>query len=166
MLEDYYVKPQTIDLVRGSRTGPEVERYTDWLAERGYKGRTVLRRVPLLTAFGELARSRGAGEVNDLPSHVDTFVAKRVSEHRGPGRRRTSAQELAKEVRGPVEQTLKVVVPGPAVPSPPSTSRTGPISPCLTRPRPSREGAGAIGPRAGAEQRRRDMAELERAADP
>jgi len=112
MLEDYYVKPQTVDQVRGSWIGPEIEAYTDWLAERGYKGRTVLHRVPVLTAFGEFARSRGAAEVKDLPAHVDAFVAKRVSEHRGPGRCRTSRRELAKELRGPVEQMLKVVVPG------------------------------------------------------
>ena len=41
------------------------------------------RRVPLLFAFGEFARQRGAQVVADLPAHVDAFVAERVRGHRG-----------------------------------------------------------------------------------
>jgi integrase/recombinase XerD len=33
MLESYFVKPQTVDRVRGSWIGPEIERYVDWLGE-------------------------------------------------------------------------------------------------------------------------------------
>lgn len=77
MLETYFVKPQTIDRIRALWIGPEVERYVAWLAGQGYSARSVLRRVPLLAAFGELARLRGARSLADLPGHVDAFVAKR-----------------------------------------------------------------------------------------
>lgn len=110
MLETYFVKPQTIDRIRALWIGPEVERYVAWLAGQGYSARSVLRRVPLLAAFGELARLRGARSLADLPGHVDAFVAKRAGESRDA--RRGTGSTLAKDIRGPVEQFLELVVPG------------------------------------------------------
>ena len=112
MLETYFVKPQTVDRVRGSWIGAEIERYVGWLAERGYCPRVVFRRVPQVAAFGEFARLRGARTVEELPAHVDAFVRGRVGEHRGRGRREAANRRLAKEVRGPIEQMLEVVLPG------------------------------------------------------
>ena len=103
MWEKYYVKPLTIDRIRGSWIGPEVERYAAWLDEQGYRPRTVLRRVPEMLAFGEFARGRGAGSVRDLPEHVEAFVQFRVSPN-------CVRPRLAKEIRGPVEQMLRVVL--------------------------------------------------------
>lgn len=110
MLETYFVQPQTVDRVRASWIGSQIERYVVWLAEHGYSTRTVLRRVPLLAAFGEFARLRGARSVEDLPAHVEAFVAQRVGDHRGT--RRGGPSEVAKEVRGPVEQMLGLAVQG------------------------------------------------------
>lgn len=112
MLASYFVWPQTVDRVRGSWVGPEIERYVVWLAEHGYAARSVLRRVPLLVAFGEFAWLRGARVVGELPAHVDAFVAERVAEHRGARRGDDPERQVAKEVRGPVEQMLALVVPG------------------------------------------------------
>lgn len=115
MLETYFVKPQTVDGVRGSWIGGEIERYVGWLAEHGYRPRVVFRRVPQLAAFGEFARRRGARTVEDLPEHVDAFVRVRVDARRGPGHGRPADRRLAecaKEVRGPIEQMLEVVLPG------------------------------------------------------
>jgi len=109
MLETYFVKPQTVDRIRSSWIGPEIERYVVWLAEHGYTARSVLRRVPMLVAFGEFARSRGARAVGDLPGHVEAFVAERVADRPAV---RSDGRQLAKELRGPVEQMLALVVPG------------------------------------------------------
>lgn len=114
MLETYFVKPQTVDRVRGLWIGPEIEHYVVWLAEHGYGARTVLRRVPLLAAFGEFARLRGARTVADLPAHVDAFVAERVAEHRGGHGGGVARRDLVKEVRGPIEHMLGLVVGGTA----------------------------------------------------
>ena len=110
MLETYFVKPQTVDRVRALWVGAEIERYVVWLAEQGYGARSVLRRVPLLVAFGEFARLKGARSLADLPDHVSAFVDKRVGESRDA--RRGMGQMLAKDVRGPVEQLLELVVAG------------------------------------------------------
>jgi integrase/recombinase XerD len=66
-------------------------------------------RVPLLVAFGEFAWAHGARSVEDLPLHVDPFVRVRV-ERFDP--RRAADRGVAREVRGPLEQMLGVVVPG------------------------------------------------------
>jgi hypothetical protein len=55
MLERYFVKPQTVDRIRASWIGPEIEQYVTWLDEREYAPRSVLHRVPVLIAFGEFA---------------------------------------------------------------------------------------------------------------
>ena len=56
MLEEYFVKPRTVDRIRGSWIGPQIEQYVTWLAGQGYGTRCVLRRVPLVTALGSSPR--------------------------------------------------------------------------------------------------------------
>jgi site-specific recombinase XerD len=108
-LEQYFVKPATIDRLRGSWIAAEIEAYLAWLVDGGYRAKSIWRRVPIVFAFGEFARERGAVAVADLPGHVDAFVANRVARH---AERTRSDRPMAKEVRGPVEQMLCVVVPG------------------------------------------------------
>ncbi|HYV00843.1 MAG TPA: site-specific integrase, partial [Actinomycetota bacterium] len=109
MLEEYFVKPSTIDRLRGSWIATEIETYVAWLVDQGFSTRSIWRRVPIALAFGEFARGRGADALGDLPAHIEAFVADRVAGHdarTGPRR------PMAKEVRGPVEQMLSVVLPG------------------------------------------------------
>ena len=112
MLETYFVEPQTIDRIRGLWIGPEIERYVAWLAEQGYSTRSVLRRVPVLVAFGEFAHRRGARSAVDLPGHVDAFVSRRTGESRSGRRDGALGRQLAREIRGPVEHMLEFAVPG------------------------------------------------------
>ncbi len=114
MLESYFVKPQTVDQIRASWIGAEVERYVEWLSERGYSSSSVSRRVPLLVAFGEFACARGVAAIDDLPGYVEPFVADRVASHRGVRRAGNveTGRQVGREVRGPVEQMLGLVVPG------------------------------------------------------
>lgn len=111
MLERYFVKPETVDRIRALCFGSEIERCAVWMSEQGYANRTVLRRVPLLAQFTEFARARGATAVEDLPAHVEAFVAEWLGRWR-PVRGGESVLELAKEARGPIEQMLELVVSG------------------------------------------------------
>jgi hypothetical protein len=43
MLEDYYVKPSTIDRVRSSWLAPQIESYLEWLQAHGYSRLVVYR---------------------------------------------------------------------------------------------------------------------------
>ena len=67
----------------------------------------MVRRVPLLVAFGEFAWARGARAVGDLPAFVEGFVVERIA---GRADRGVGDRWLVNEVRGPVEQMLSVVV--------------------------------------------------------
>jgi site-specific recombinase XerD len=104
MLEQHFVRPQTVDRIRASWVGPAVEQYADWLMAQGYAARNLARRVPLLLAFGAFARARGAASLADLPAHLEAFVAARCGARARRG--------VAKEIRGPVEQWLRLVLPG------------------------------------------------------
>jgi hypothetical protein len=48
MLEDYYVRPSTLDRIRASWLAPQIESYLEWLEIHGYSRLVVYRRVPLL----------------------------------------------------------------------------------------------------------------------
>lgn len=109
MLERYFVRPQTVDRIRAGWIGSEIEQYVVWLAGQGYSSRSVLHRVPLLIGFGEFARARGARSVEELPAHVEAFVSVWMA---GRPATRQGGRQTAKEVRGPVEQMLVLVVPG------------------------------------------------------
>lgn len=109
MLEDYFVKPATVDRFRGSWIAAEIETYLAWLVEHRYSRRCVWRRIPTAFAFGEFARAGGASSRGGLPAHVEAFVAGRVARHDATT---ASGRPMAKEVRGPVEQFLSVVLPG------------------------------------------------------
>ena len=109
MLEQYFIKPSTIDRIRGSWIAPEIDTYLAWLVDQGYSTKSIWRRIPIAFAFGESARGRGASAVSDLPTHVEAFVADRIARHDA---RTGSTRPMAKEVRGPIEQLLSVVLPG------------------------------------------------------
>ena len=61
----------------------------------------VSRRVPLLVAFGEFAKARGASAVEDLPGMSSEFVAERVASYRGVRRcgNVETDRQVAREVR-------------------------------------------------------------------
>jgi integrase/recombinase XerD len=44
MLEDYYVKPSTVDRVRASWLAPQIESYLEWLESHRYSRLVVYRR--------------------------------------------------------------------------------------------------------------------------
>jgi integrase/recombinase XerD len=112
MLERYYIRPVTVDRVRNSWIVVAIEQYVDWLAERRYASKTVLRRIPLLVAFGDFAKARGATEVTQLVEQVEPFVQMWVAQHA----RRKCAARTRKKVgecaRNPIRQMLRLALPG------------------------------------------------------
>lgn len=110
MLERYFVRPETIDRIRASWIAGPIEKYVDRLTELDYSSRSVLRRVPLLMHFGVFAKDHGARTHQELPHHVEAFVRAWVSQ-RGPNGKADRAKGLAKEVRGPVQQMLRLILP-------------------------------------------------------
>lgn len=109
MLNRFFVMPETVDRIRSSWIGEFVEQYVAWMTERNFASRTVCRRVPVLIRFGEFARGQGASTVQELPGHVDSFVARWIAE-RAVQQSAVRRKMVAKEVRGPIEQMLGIVL--------------------------------------------------------
>lgn len=112
MLERYFVRPDTVDRIRACWLGSAIEHYTVWLSEQGYSDRSVLHRVPVLMQFARFALDRGAATCEALvplaPDFVEHWVQERAPTPLTPKRR----EEIVKEVRGPIEQLLRLEVPG------------------------------------------------------
>ena len=74
MLEHYYTKPSTIDRIRVSWLGSQIENYVGWMEANGYSSRTVFRRLPRLLCFADFARKRGCTDVESAVALVAGFV--------------------------------------------------------------------------------------------
>lgn len=111
MLENYYVRPTTVDRIRGSWIAPAIEQYVGWMSEQRYTERSVLHRVPFLVRFGEYAKLHGASELTHLPDHVEPFVQAWIRE-RARGKSPARARKAGQEVRNPIRQMLRLAVPG------------------------------------------------------
>jgi len=111
MFENYYVRPVTIDRIRGSWIAPAIEQYVGWLAQQRFTSRSVLHRVPILVSFGEFAKAHGASELGHLPAHVEPFVGARIRERAG-GRSSARRKKAGQEVRNPIRQMLRLAIPG------------------------------------------------------
>ena len=112
MLERYFVRPATVDRIRASWIGVPIEQYVKSLADKGYAARNVFRRVPVLVWFGEFARECGATRVEDLQAHIDAFVEHWTEKHGTEGTTREARRKIASTVRNPVEQMLRLAIPG------------------------------------------------------
>lgn len=112
MLELYFVKPDTVDRIRGSWIGEPIERYVVWLTEQGYTSRSICRRVPILVHFGEFARRGGAKAWDDLPLYIAPFVDKWIQEHGKNCKSERARKGVGSDARNPIQQMLNLVVPG------------------------------------------------------
>jgi site-specific recombinase XerD len=112
MLEKYFLRLATVDRIRASWIGSAIERYVVWLDERRYAPRVVFARVPTVVHFGEFAEQRGAKTWDELPSHVDAFADEGMYFIKRKRRTMASRRRLRGDLRVPVEQMLRLVVPG------------------------------------------------------
>lgn len=112
MIERFFVKPQTQDRIRANWLGEPIERYVTWLYEQHYGARNVYRRVPILMRFAAYAQSRGAKAWTELPDQVQPFVEQYLRDQKTRCRDERARKKLVNSVRGPIEQMLRLVLPG------------------------------------------------------
>jgi integrase/recombinase XerD len=122
MLNRYFIRPATVDRIRASWIGGAIERYVIWLADQGYAARNVFFRVPVLFRFGEFARLSGATNWEELPAHLEPFVADWLNRRKAQN---TEAERhiAAREIRNPIRQMFRLILSNqrtdsPAVPDP------------------------------------------------
>jgi integrase/recombinase XerD len=112
MLEHYFVRPVTVDRIRASWLGPAIEQYVSSLAAQRIATRHVLRCVATLQHFGEFARARGAQTWDELPVHLEAFVAERMQARGAWCRSLKDQRTVRSQARTPVEQMLRLIQPG------------------------------------------------------
>ena len=112
MLERYFVLPRTVDRIHALWLGSAIERYAGWLDEHRASAATVRRHVHTLVHFNHFACARDVTTWDELPSHVQPFVDQWM-ETRGAWCRGKPEQSVVHaNARVPVEQMLRLVVPG------------------------------------------------------
>ena len=111
MLEQYFVRPDTVDRIRASWLGEPIEAYVTWLAEQGYKPANAHNRVPILVRFAEFARTRGATAWSELPCHVEAFADEWTRVHARNCRTNRARKKVSSEARTPIEQMLRLMLP-------------------------------------------------------
>jgi integrase/recombinase XerD len=122
VLQQYFIRPTTVDRIRASWIGDGIERYVTWMTERGNAPACVGTRVPILMQFGEFARQRGATDLSQLPQHIEPFIDGWVQKHRKRASRE-GRHIFARHLRNPIHQLLQLILPAfsgaePALPDP------------------------------------------------
>ena len=112
MLEKYFVRPETIDRIRGCWIADAIEQYVTWLSSQRYSPRTVLRQVPVTVAFGEFAKSHGACELRQLPDHVESFAQAWAAGHGRLKIKALARKKIGDFARNTVRQMLRQAIPG------------------------------------------------------
>jgi len=112
MLEQYFVRPKTIDRIHSCWIGKAIERYVAWLEEQGYAARNVFSRVPILVWFGEFTHRRGVSDWSELPEHIEPFIECWLKEH-GKGETNDPRRGTAsRAIRNPIHQLIRLILPG------------------------------------------------------
>jgi site-specific recombinase XerD len=112
MLEHYFDRPATVDRLRALWLGPAIDRYAEWIAGRQATKSTVLRHVQVIVDFNRFITACGVRNWAELPGHVDAFVEYRLRARGKRCRTESGRRTLRSNARAPIEQLLRLVVPG------------------------------------------------------
>jgi site-specific recombinase XerD len=112
MLERYFVKPSTVDRIRGSWLAPEIERYVEWMAAQGYAIRNVYRRVPILCHFAEFAKLHGSIDLKSASTLIEEFALHWLASHGSHCMALGARCKISEEARNPVRQMLRLALEG------------------------------------------------------
>ena len=113
MLEDYYVKPSTIDRVRSSWLAPQIESYLEWLQAHGYSRLVVYRRLPLLFHFAEFAQKKGCREIASCKAYIKEFVSQWLDQHGAKAKTPVAVRKHTIDAECGVRQMLQLACKEP-----------------------------------------------------
>jgi integrase/recombinase XerD len=113
MLEDYYVKPSTIDRVRSSWLAPQIESYLEWLEIHGYSRLVVYRRLPLLFHFAEFAQKKGCRDIASCKAYTKEFVSLWLEQHGADAKTAVAVRKHSIDAECGVRQMLNLACKEP-----------------------------------------------------
>src|SRR5215472_16740521 len=73
MLEQYFLRPTTVDRIRSNWLAPQIEQYAEWMHTQKYARQNITRRIALLCHFADFARTSGATDLASATSLVEKF---------------------------------------------------------------------------------------------
>jgi integrase len=115
MLEDYYVKPSTIDRMRCSWLAPQIESYLEWLEAHGYSRLVVYRRLPLLFHFAEFAEKKGCRDIAYCRAYIKEFVSQWLEQHGAKAKTVVAVRKHAIDAECGVRQMLQLACNEPVI---------------------------------------------------
>ena len=110
MLENYFVKAQTIERIRRSWIAESIEKYVASMEAQGYANHTIQLYVERLVCFGEYAKSKGANSLADISAFTSDFASDRASQC-STERKDNMQRRTKKDTETVVKQMLAVVLP-------------------------------------------------------
>lgn len=112
MLEHFFVKPATIDRIRNSWLGPQIDSYVEWLETNGYARPTILRRLSHLYYFAVFAQKRGCADVASAFDLIEEFVSEWLVQHGAEAKTAAALRKHAIEVGNGLRQMLRLARDG------------------------------------------------------
>jgi integrase/recombinase XerD len=112
MLEHYFVRPESVDRLRALLLGPSLDRYAEWLVSRQATKSTALRHLQALVQFSRFVERRGVRSYSELADHLNAFIKHRQRTYGKWCRTAKDRRTVRSTSRAPVEQLLRLVVPG------------------------------------------------------
>lgn len=112
MLERHYSSCRAIDRIRALWLGPAVDRHVRWLDERRASTSTVKHHVRMIVQFDAFVVARRARTYDELPAHLDAFLSEWMDKRSAASRSKRDRNNLYSQMCAPVEQMLRLVVPG------------------------------------------------------
>lgn len=112
MLERYFARPSTIDRIRDTWIGPQIDRYVEWMEVNGYAKPTILRRVSQLCHFAKFAQGRGCMEVASAFDLIEEFVSEWLVQHGAETKTAVALRKHALDVGNGLRQMLRLVRDG------------------------------------------------------
>jgi integrase/recombinase XerD len=113
MLEDYYVKPSTVDRVRASWLAPQIESYLEWLEAHRYSRLVVYRRLPLLFHFAAFVQKKGCKDVASCKAYIKEFVSQWLEQHGAKAKSVVAVRKHTIDAECAVRQMLQLACKEP-----------------------------------------------------
>ena len=110
MLEQYFLRPTTVDRIRSNWLAPQIEQYAAWMHAQKYAGRNITRRIALLCHFADFARTNGATDLASASSLVEKF-----GDHWIAGSRCWNLEtrpKLRRDICSVIRQMLRLILEG------------------------------------------------------
>ena len=110
MLEQYFLRPTTVDRIRSNWLAPQIEQYVEWMHAHKYAGRNITRRIAVLCHFADFTRTNGATDLASSSSLVERF-----GDHWIAGNRCWNLEtrpKLRRDICSIVRQMLRLILEG------------------------------------------------------